>query len=819
MQRLYLVFQTLIVLSLILGGCAEPPPILPSSVELTSDSSTPLTEVTFLVAPPPATGSSLGISLALLDTVSGMDVQTEQISMAPRSDGRFETTLTVPVGSTLTYRYLRTKPSEAAEVTANFDPVSYRVAYIPGPSQIEETVAGWSDEPHAGSTGRIIGRIINAETGSGQRELLVSAGGITVFSESDGTFRLDGLAEGVHHLTVFSPDGAFKSNAQGALIQGGATTPAELRVHPAKSVFVTFQLTVPEGLSPDAIVRIAGNVSTLGNRFSDLTGGMRVSVEHLPTLVRVGPQHFLAVLSLYAGTDLHYKYTLGDGIWNSERNSEGNLVSRQVILPEEDVVLRDQVTAWGEINDQPVRIMVNVPENTPEGDQISIQFKPNVWFEPLPMWFIEPGSWYYDLYGPLDKGLEIEYRYCRNLQCGAADDADTAGLEASGRTLAYKGEAQIIRDDVRAWRWLEEQPSAVALDTEPVAARPAVSTGIEIAAQYHPSWRRQLGQALNPIKALGADSIIFPLQWQWQQQNPFPLLGLDPAQGQFTDELREFVHNAKSNGFTLALKLHPSSNAHDSEMWWETATRDPLWWQLWFEEYHQFALSAAEISADLGIDVLILGGDWASPALPSGLLLNGEASGSPSDADNKWRSIIQAVREIYPGRVAFELGVVEEVPAIPDFLDEVDLILVDWRLPVSQTAADDVQLMAQNFIPYLDLLESRTKRFNRPLWISVEYASVTGGASSCPPAPDGSCRPISEFDAGREIDPDLNTSFEEQTNAINAVFLATHDRPNIEGLFVGGFNPSAMLWDKSSSIFGKPAEEVLEYWYPRIKGE
>jgi hypothetical protein len=124
--------------------------------------------------------------------------------------------------------------------------------------------------------------------------------------------------------------------------------------------------------------------------------------------------------------------------------------------------------------------------------------------------------------------------------------------------------------------------------------------------------------------------------------------------------------------------------------------------------------------------------------------------------------------------------------------------------------------MAQGFVPFLDLLDARTERFNRPLWLSIEYASVQGGATSCPPAPDGSCRPIVMFEAGQDIDVDLEVSFQEQTDAINAVFLASYDRPSIKGFFIRGFNPSAILWDKSSSIYGKPAEDVLRYWYPHL---
>jgi hypothetical protein len=819
MRRIPSVLLTLLTLSLLIGGCSDPAPPLPSSMNLTTDSSAPLTVVTFLVSPPPETTSATKISLQLLDSVAGLEMQTASSSMSRMSDGRYETKLTVPVGSLLTYRFVRDKPSEAVEVTTNFEPVSNRVTYIPGPSQIEETIAGWSDTPSSSPTGRIIGRIINLETGEGQNELIVSAGGITTFSEANGAFRIDGLTEGIHHLTVLSPDGAFLPNAQAALVAGGATTPAELQVHPAKPVFVTFQLTVPEGLSPDAIVHLAGNISTLGNRFSELDGGMRVSVEHMPTLVRVDEVHFLAVLSLYAGTDLRYKYTLGDGLWNAERDAEGSILNRQVILPEQDIILRDSVTAWGIPEAPPVRFIVQIPENTTGGDQISIQLKPSDWFEPLPMWPLSSDTWYYDLYRPLENNVEIQYRYCRNSQCGAADDAHTAGYDADGRILANRGQAWILDDEVLAWKWLEEIPPVATITSEPTSSRPRVRTGIEIAAHYHPSWRTKLKESFDHIQALGSNSVILPLVWSWQQQNPFPLLSFDPSTSPFRDELQDLVLTSQGTGLVMMLKAHPSSAGQDASTWWETAARDSSWWQLWFDEYRSFALTAAQLAGELGIDVLVLGGEWISPALPEGVLQNDDPSGVPEDAEDYWRSLISDLRGIYSGRIAFELDLRQEVPNMPTFLDSVDAIILHWQIPITPGSEGNVELMAQGFVPFLDLLDSRTERINRPLWISIEYASVQGGATSCPPAPDGSCRPIALFEAGQDIDPDLAVSFQEQTNAINAVFLATHDRSSIQGFFIQGFNPTAILWDKSSSIYGKPAEDVLRYWYPRLTNQ
>ncbi len=89
--------------------------------------------------------------------------------------------------------------------------------------------------------------------------------------------------------------------------------------------------------------------------------------------------------------------------------------------------MQDTVASWRSPAYAGLTFHVTVPANTPASDSISIQFNPFTWFEPIPMWKEADGTWTYVLNGPLDFGGALAYRYCRNLQCGSADDIDTAG--------------------------------------------------------------------------------------------------------------------------------------------------------------------------------------------------------------------------------------------------------------------------------------------------------------------------------------------------------------------------------------------------------
>ena len=85
-------------------------------------------------------------------------------------------------------------------------------------------------------------------------------------------------------------------------------------------------------------------------------------------MVRVDATHALLLTQLYAGTDLRYKYTLGDGLWNAERDANGGFVTRQLIVPEQGPVVQDTVASWRSPAYAGLTFHVTVPANTPASD-------------------------------------------------------------------------------------------------------------------------------------------------------------------------------------------------------------------------------------------------------------------------------------------------------------------------------------------------------------------------------------------------------------------------------------------------------------------
>ncbi len=809
--------------SLLVTGCSVLPatsmPVeLPSPVPISNATPSPSAEVTFSVVLPTVSDPNSRIDIVLLDPVTGLDYNTYSIPMESASDGRWQVKIASPIGSQLYYRYARRSPTKAIEVNVHFESIRTRVALVTGPLQINDVIAAWSDAPFEGTTGRIIGEVLDASTGKGIPEIAVSVGGLITYSDGEGNFRLDDLPTGLHNVALFSPNGAYRSIQQGALVATDATTPVAFSLKAATPVHLTFQVTVPPGHDPNAQVLLAGNISQLGNRFIDLLGNVRTSTLHMPSLVKIDPTHYLTVLTLYSGTDLRYKYTLGDGLWNAERDDEGHFVTRQVIIPEHDTTLRDTVMNWNTNEDSSLRFHVEVPENTPPGDGVSLQFKLGSWFEPLPMWQIAPHEWAFELHGPLKFAGAVEYRYCRNLQCSSADDEDTAGPMSTGRLLDFEQGNDEIHDQVIAWKWLEIDPARLSTMSQAILPRQVFEAGVDFLPGYTPTWKTSMPNSIQDLHSLGVNAITLTPRWVITQQNPFPLISFDPGRAAFKDELGEWVQNAKKLNMRVNLRPTISVESGIMETWWDDAVRDDIWWNLWFEEYRSFLLTFAQYAGEMGVEKLIISTYDIAPSLPSGQLNSGSSSGVPNDAGERWEALILEIRERFSGRLSVEVELQVDTLDLPPFVEHVDEISIYWRIPLSRGGSTEFNVLKTTVDQTFDWLLVQPDLRGKPVTLSVEYLSLDGSANSCPPAPDGSCRDPGIFASGREVDPDLGVDLIAQVEAINAVLLGAYTRAEINGFYVRGFNPTARLLDKSASIYGKPAQNLLQYFSPRITG-
>jgi hypothetical protein len=753
--------------------------------------------------------------MQILDDISGWEWAREEIPLEPRGQGRWEAQITPLAGSLLRYRYVLRGAQTLREADILGRPILYRAIHVPSSMQMEDLIAAWEGSAYQGKTGRVIGRLVDGQTGLPLGGMLVNIAGHTRFTDEKGGFRVDGLIPGLHRITAFSPEGAYTPAQQGAIIAEASTTPAQMALFPAPKITLSLEVTVPEGTLEGIPIRVAGNIAPFGHRFTDLGEASASQASLMPALIEVDPTHYIQVFSLYAGTDLRYRYTLGDARWNAERDSTGAPRTRQLILPDRDVVLRDRVESWSGQGGQ-VQFILSTPLNTPPDDLVAIQFNLGGWSNPIPMWRVGEQSWYYVLYSPLPPGQSIAYRYCRNLLCPGAGEDLSSFLGGQERLFAPGEDPFTLQDQVPAWRWWQgppERPQAIP----DILPRGDLLVGVEWSPAFHPAWESRLTEAMAATQRSGARAVILSPAWAVGGANPAPVLKFDPAYGPSDQALVRLIEEARARGLQLA--LHPRLRFIESspDTWWRTAQRDQDWWSTWFDSYRAFLLGYAQLAADNDVELLIVGGPGAAPAYPGGRLADGSPTGVPANAGSRWMGLLGELRAIYRGRIAVEIEMSQAPPQPLEFLAGADEIIVYWHPPLlGENGGARPQEMAQAAAQHLQTLIQAAGLGGIPLSLSVEYLSIDGSALGCVADSGGACLPAEAFALGGGLSRGLTADPQEQATAIAASLAAASANPAVRAVYLRGFVPFIQLQDLSASPHGKPAQWLLPIWHEEI---
>jgi hypothetical protein len=806
------------------GSTATPAPVVATNTPY------PAAQTTFVVTlPEPLLGGET-LNLVVLDEVTGLPQNNSiQYPMSARDSLTYTATIALPYNSVVKYRYQRTtNGSPVVEDTTLGTAIRYRLYSVAGPGEVQDIVADWSDRSYTRPKGTIQGRVYNSDTGTPIPNILVTAGGVQYVTDSLGHFELNGLPVGTHQLTAYSLDGFYLPFQQGAVVADGQSTPVDLSIKPTRLVNVTFNVRVPQDakFTPPP-VRIAGNILQLGNTFADLQGGVSIVANRTQDMQLQPDGSYRYTVGLPVGTYIQYKYTLGDGYWNAERKSDGGWMLREFIVPGQDVTLQDTVATWQDsTNSGPILFEASVPSVTLAEDIVYIQFNKLGWTEPIPMWPLGNNRWAYKLYGPLNFLGSFSYRFCRNGQCGSADDNQTVGASPAGLTANTSLLGQDIQSNVGSWKWFEN-PETLPLVGYTITPRAAgFVAGVELQPLYRPNFSYFAQQAfVNTKAAVGANMVVLTPSWTVSSIAPLKL-ATQPGQDPLWIDTVIMSQLARNQGLNVAIfptpQFPPSADTSisASAQFWKNAPKDAVWWQTWFTQYRSFLVNYADLAAQSGAQTLILGGDWVTPALPGGLLPDGSSSNVPADAEAQWRSILQDVRAHFKGQVLWALPYQKSSITAPvSFLRDVDGIYLLWSISIapSSTAtktdyANEAGRLLDNEVAPLSSL------LGKPIFLAVSYPSASGAASGCVPNGAGSCL---DFDALSRPNADVSAaslSLQTQADIYEAMLIAINARPWVSGFVSRGYYLPAALQDKSTSIHGKPAATVLWYWFPRLLG-
>lgn len=775
-------------------------------------------QVTFKVQVPEPLAPGEVLALSVLDEVTGLALNYVDYQMTQIDSINYSAVLTIPDQAVVKYRYVRRGGARIVE-DSNIDAfIRYRLAFINGPTEVTDTVSSWSDKTANTISGSISGTVTNTDTGAPIPEIMVTAGGVQALTDSAGRFELTGLRGGVHNLIGYALDGTYRTFQQGALVEGNKGTPVEIKMKPAPLVNVIFTVSVPPNTQGGVPLRIAGNLLQLGNTFSDVRAGLSTVADRMPVLTPQPDGRFSVSLFLPAGAYLEYKYTLGDGFWNSEFNTAGQYVTRQYVVPSQNAMVEDVVQSWQAGPNAPILFEVTVPADTPVGDVIYIQFNPYSWTHPIPMWKTGGNQWAYKLYGPLNILGSFSYRYCRNAECGSADDAATAGDNPRGNNVTPTLTAQDIQDTITKWAWTQNTGNSSLVQTNIPARGTGFVAGVEFQQYYDPSLPTFIPYALQNIQALGGNWVIFDPSWTFTRNTPITFSQL-PGRDPFRKDVSEAITSARAINLNVAVFPQPRF-ATSADDFWRTAPRDQTWWDNWFNHYRAFAINYADLASQSGAQAIILGGDWITPALPGGRLADGNPSGVPADAEARWQAVVAEVRQHFRGLVLFALPYTNtDIQPPINLLKSTDGLYLLWFARLSnQSTPNKADMVAEAGRLLDDNVFPVQTQISKPVIIALSYPSASSSATGCIPNGNNGCL---DWTALSRPNPDLasvNLDLKQQFDIYDAMFTAINGRTWVSGFVSRGYYPPVALQDKSASVHGKPAADLLWYWFPRLLG-
>lgn len=711
-------------------------------------------EVQFSVKPLSNYSAEDQVTLELLDLASGTKnvLETYPLNWV---DGKLVTSLSLPEGATIAYRYRLTHPIEALELLSDGLPLPFRQILVRENLIVSDLIAAWPGTSYTGSLVDLNGVVADNKTEAPIPDILVNVAGKTALTDMNGRFYIRGLPEGVHNLVATSNDGSYLSFQQEVNMIDTLSTMAIVRMEAAKAVTLTFVINQPEG-SPQMPVRIAGNLRQFGLTFQDMLSGSGAQPVIMPTLIKNETGQDVSQIKVYAGSYLRYQYTNGDSIYNSERDAQGKSFVREFIVPDEDTVVTDTIANWHTEQNGEIHFSVKAPEDTPSDNHLYIQFKQNEWSNPLPMSKTGENVWDFVFYPRIGSEEPIEYRYCRNANCSSGlEESETARSFLVG-SLTEKADEIIGWTNWESENWADYSQSSLNFSEE-------LLRGLELDPRYLSENINATLDLIDKMKAAGFNTLILTPVWKVDNYKSLPIIDSDPLTTIPSYELNRIAGLAHGNDLKIA--LYPQLEyPSDMENWWEDTQKTELWWQRWYAEYERMLMHSVKLATSIQAEQLILGGSAVANSYPGKLETVSENYGTPKTSSETWSKLLKKTDDYYQGDLLLARSVDNDFIETYEFDEHVQgfYLLID-----SQTmSSEEAEWLIDSTIA--DFQNSQ----NKAVYLALKIT---------------------------DIDPDW------QYNYYYAYMNPISYRGWISGVSSRGFDPSIQTTDFSASIYGKPA--------------
>ncbi len=801
----------LVIFAILFSGCSA---FLPSTVSLINpgNPSIEFTEADFVVSLPEGKTINGFLILEILDEVTGLPFNPQRYPLIKVNDTQYGIKVSLPVHSLVKYRFRQQTDTLLQEVLPDGRLMRYRVAKIEQNQKTVDQIYGWENEFYEVVCGEAKGTIVDSVSKKPISGLIVSIAGNSDLTTSSGSFILHNVPIGLQNLVVFSPDGRYETYQQGAIIAQNAITFADLELFPGKDVTVTWIIQPPSMQNLNQRIRLTGDLIQMGNTFTDLAGGVSTSALLAPEFQVQSDGSYRLDLKLPSGAFINYKYSLGDGFWNAEHAPDGSFLIHRLLVPDHDLIIQESVNSWEVGEYQPIHFQIQVPESTPAYEQLTIQFNPFGWLEPIPMWYSGNQTWEYTLYSPLNWTGNIGFRICRNGICEAATEL-TAVSSNQLNSFVPSNQEQFIQYKITDWKSINHNTLPTYVTTSQFQNKEnSFVAGIELNPILKQTWVFNANKNLGYLNEMQPNTILFSPIWA-TENSAQPLIRPDMAVGLRDDQLIDLVAETQRLGINAG--MFPKLYFPDTvDMWWEKSNRDAEWWSYWYAQYEEFVLHYAHFAAENNVKMLILGGREIYPALPKGRLFDGSLSGTPDATDQFWMELINNIRKIYTGDLAFAVPYPYQFEPVPSFVDQFDCVYIEWKAPllndseeftISELTNDFNRALVQDIQILKETIQKR-------IILGFGFPAMDGSKDSCMTDPD-KCNIGNWMTLGYADEDICHPNFSAQADIYNAILIAVNQNSWLDGIVIQDYFLPASLQDCTASVNGKPARSVIWHWY------
>jgi len=319
------------------------------------------------------------------------------------------------------------------------------------------------------------------------------------------------------------------------------------------------------------------------------------------------------------------------------------------------------------------------------------------------------------------------------------------------------------------------------------ASQPAEFLGITLQLHSGEDWD-QYDKVIDEITANATINSIALTVFGYQENCQSSSIFIDQRRTPGKTTLKRLIKRAQDKGLKITLMpIVLLENPGQSE--WRGKIDPKEKWPAWWEDYGNFILFYAEIAADSGVDVLMVGSELITT----------------EKFTEEWRTLIRQVRDVFKGHLAYSAN--WDHYEVPQFWDDLDLIGMTTYY----------ELAGQNAKPTVEELKAKwaTIRANILKWQAKVNRPIMFTEVGWPNQVSAAWEPWNYYRSPDKPDPDL------QARCFQAFFETWENDPEVAGFLVWEWRqgPDDMNGDpkKDTSYvpYGKPAMKVINDFFKK----